>query len=307
MLKKIIFLIFISSCLCTFSHAETEKELFDSGVSFFKQNQYQQAIDKFSKLIELAPNNADAYKNRGVSYMKLNKFDLAIKDFETAKKLFPELKGLYSNLGVAWYYKKEYEKAIENYDIEIEMAPDNYVAFFNRALCLAELDRNEEALDNLIHTLELKPDFYWAICYKADLLAQTGEKIKAIEAYEDAIKVDPENTYAPTKLAKLRQKTEGDEPLAAAKKTPEIKKGTGSEYAVQAGAFLNQANADKLKTKLINNGFDSRVLTLEDSKKRTWYLVRSGNYENQESAQKALLALEKKLGIKPVVRPSGTW
>ena len=302
-MKKIILLILVSLFSYTIIFAETEKEFFDNGVLLFKQGQYQQAIDEFSKLIELAPDNADAYKNRGVSRMKQEKFDLAIQDFEKAKKIFPELKGLYSNLGVAWFYKKEYEKAIENYDIEIEIAPENHVAYFNRALCLAELGRNKEALDDLSQTLILKPDFYLAICYKADLLAQEGENIKAIETYEAAIR----QTYATKKLAELKQKVEEIKNLEQPKRDPEIKKTLNKGYAIQTGAFLSKENASKMKSELFLNGFDSRILVLKSTKGKTWYMVRSGLYPNQAAAQETRSSLMDILEIKSVVRPAGTW
>ena len=308
--KKISFLILTSLLLCTGIFAQTQEEIFDNGVLLFKKGQYQNAIDAFSKLIELAPGHADAYKNRGVSYMKQEKYDLAIKDFQMAKELFPELKGLYSNLGVAWYYKKEYKKAIESYDIEIEMAPENYIAYFNRALCLAELNKDDEAFEDLEKTLNLKPGFYWAICYKADLLAQKGNTAKAIETYKEAIKYDSQNDYAKDKLAKIDKTTNFDAPQ---KKEPTpIKhiKNTNSQnsgYAIQTGAFLNKTNARKMKTKLINMGFDSRVFIIKDSKDKTWYLVRSGNYADKNEAQKDFALLTEKLGIRPVIRPAGGW
>ncbi len=311
-MKKDVFLILLILSFHSIIFAEAEKEILDNGIFFFKQGQYLQAVDAFSKLIELAPDNAAAYKNRGVSYMKQEKFDLAIKDFETAKKLFPELKGLYSNLGVAWYYKKKYEKAIENYDIEIEMTPENHVTYFNRALCLAELDRNTQALDDLSKALNLRPDYYWAICCKADLLAQAGDDIRAIETYEDAIRQDPKNTYATKKLAQLKQKINKQEIFNPIKIVHKNDKHRGSKtldpgYALQTGAFLNRTNADKLKTRLQNNKFDSRILVLKDTRNRTWYLVRSGRYSNQNKAKKAGASLKEKLGIKSMIRPFGTW
>ena len=318
-MKKIILVILLSLSSNSLIFAGTEKELFDNGVLYFKQGHYQQAVDTFSKLIELAPGNADAYKNRGVSRMKQEKFDLAIEDFEKAKELFPELRGLYSNLGVAWYFKKEYEKAIENYDIDIEMVPDNHVAYFNRALCLAELDRNKEALDDLSQALKLKPAFYWAMCYKADLLAHEGEDIKAIETYEAAIKQDPLNSYAIDKLVQLKQKIKEKESLELTQDEPEVKLEVKAEvklevksqlnegYALQTGAFLNQENAITMKTRLINNGLDSRILTLKGVKGRTWYLVRLGNYPDKTAAQKSRLSLKEELGIKSVIRPFGSW
>ncbi|WP_299982837.1 SPOR domain-containing protein [Desulfobacula sp.] len=173
---------------------------------------------------------------------------------------------------MAWYYKKEYEKAIKNYDIEIEMEPENHVAYFNRAFCFAALGKNKEALDDLSKTLNLKPDFHWATRYKADLLAQQEKEDTKPETYKEAVKQDP-----------------------------------GSMYALQAGAYLNQANANNMKTKLVNSGVDSRILILKDSRGRTWYLVRSGSYANQDEARKASLSLKDKAGIDPVIRPAGTW
>ncbi len=306
-MKKIIILTLLSLFCHSYCFAENEKELFDNGVSSFKQGRFQEAVEKFSSLIEIAPGNADAYKNRGVCYMKQEKYDLAIADFEKAKELFPELKGLYSNLGVAWYYKKEYEKAVKNYDIEIEMAPDSYIAHFNRALCLSELKRDKDAIDALNRTLALKPGFYWALCYKGDLLARSGDIANATESYETAIKKDPDSTYAKDKLASLKGKTQEKGALNPKDTAPAVQAGPGGTFSLQAGAFLNLPNADKIKTKLAENGFDADILMLKDSKGRDWYLVRSGSYSSSGEAKKAALAIKEKIGIESAVRPSGDW
>ncbi|MFA5905950.1 MAG: tetratricopeptide repeat protein [Desulfobacula sp.] len=307
-MKKIIVLTFMFLFCHSLCFAETEKELFDNGVLFFKQGQYQEAIDKFSALIDIAPGNADAYKNRGVCYMKLEQFDLAIADFDQAKELFPELKGLYSNLGVAWYYKKEYEKALQNYDIEIGMAPESYIAHFNRALCLSELQRDKEALDELDKTLNLKPGFYWALCYKGDLFARSGDIAKAAESYEAALQKDPDNDYAKDKLASLKGNNKKMATPIPKDTAPAIRTGTGKGMlSLQAGAFLSRPNADKIKNNLAENGFEADILILKDTKERDWYLVRSGNYSSLDEAKKAALAIKEKLGIEPAIRPSGDW
>lgn len=319
-MKKILFVILFLSFFIPTASAESEKEIFDKGVRHFKESRYDLAVEEFTRLIEIAPENADAYKNRGVTYMKQEKFDLAIQDFEKAKALFPELKGLYSNLGVAWYYKKEYEKAIESYNTEIMLEPDHHVAYFNRALCLAELGRNQEALYDLAKTLEIKPDFYWAVCYKADILSQTGEPEKAMQTYKQAIAVSPENDYAKEKLAALKEKTDKQKITVPKEKpkeeTPveaEVSTSKGTETAtngtheIQVGAFLGKENAERMKKKMAAKGFDARILVLEDKKDRTWYLVRSGNFPDKETAAQAAPLLNKEMGIKSVVRPYGSW
>ncbi len=307
-MKKLILPLVIVFLICHLpATAKTGKEFFDNGVRLFKQGQYQKAIDEFSKLIKLDPENADAYKNRGVSYMKQKKFDLAIKDFQKAGEIFPELKGLYSNLGVAWYYKKNYEKAVENYDIAIKMNPDNYVAYFNRALCLAELDRTDQALEDLDKTLELKPDFYWAICYKADLLALAGKKEQAAGLYEKAAGQNPDDRYALDKLNEIRQKT-----TARHQSAPTVSDSAHAPvgkkiYSLQAGAFLHRQNASKMKARLAGHGLEAEILVLKDSRNRTWYLVRSGKFSTRSEAEKAAALMKKKSGDNPVIRPFNSW
>jgi tetratricopeptide (TPR) repeat protein len=304
-LKKVIFLIFLSLIFCNASMAETKKTLFDDGVLLFKKGFYKDSIEKFSKLIELSPDNPEAYKNRGVSLMQLDKLDLAMDDFYWAKCLSPELKGLHGNIGVAWYHKKEYDEAIINYNIELETSPDNHVIYFNRAMCHAESGRDEQALKDLSKTLELKPDFYWAICYKADLFAKKKKFTEAMALYETAVRYDQGNQYAQKKLFLLKEKMkhENNRP-----ENETVKNHTAtSEYAIQAGAFLSRANALKLKAKLTHNGLKPRILNLEDTKGRTWHLVRSGSYTSRQDAEKALVSLENKLSVKPVIRPARNW
>ncbi|WP_457554252.1 SPOR domain-containing protein [Desulfobacula sp.] len=302
-MKKFILFILLFLSFYTILFAETEKELFDNGVLQLKQGHYQQAADEFSKLIQLAPDNADAYKNRGVVRMNQKKYDLAIKDFQTAKKIFPKLHGLYSNLGVAWFYKRDYNKAIKNYNAAIKTDPQNHVAYFNRALCFAELNKNKEAIDDLSKTLALTPDFYLAICYKADLLTQLGETDKAIETYKSAIQY----THATKKLNQLKQKINELENRKLYKKKPGPATVAEKGYALQAGAYLNSKNADIMKKKLSDYGFESRILVLVDKKQRPWYLVRSGIYLDKTKARKSKLSLDKELGIKSVIRPFGIW
>ncbi len=326
-MKKTILFILIFFSFHVFAFASTEQELFDEGVRLFKENQYQQAVDAFTKFIEISPDNAYAYKNRGVSYLKQNKFDLTLEDLDKARMLDPKLTGLYNNLGIVWYSKKEYERAIENYNIEIELSPENHVPYFNKALCLTKINRDEEAIDNLSETIRLKPDFYTAIWYKADLLAKTGKIAEAKKTYIAAIKLEPNNNLAKDKLARLNKitsKTITAEQTAEAEAEAEVmieltaeieaesksQKTTKilSDYAIQAGAFIVHSNAKRMITRLLNSEFDARILNLKSkSTGRAWYMVRSGSYPDRISAKEALNAIKAKLDIELAIAPVGVW
>ena len=205
-MKKILVSVLLAIFLVTLAYAQTEKALFESGVAQMKANKYQEAIETFTRLIGMVPDNPDVYKNRGVAHMKLNQYDEAIADFEKTKEIKPDLKGLYSNLGVAWYYKGEYVQAVKNYNMEIALTPDNYYAYFNRAICRAELQEYDLSLKDVETALGFSPKFYLAMCLKGDILAKTGRYNEARDAYKQAVALDPDHPYAGDQLAELNRK-----------------------------------------------------------------------------------------------------
>ena len=245
--------------------------------------------------------------------MKLKQYDMAIKDFEKAKSISPHLSGIHSNLGVAWYCKKEYEKAIENYSTELNRTPKESFLFFNRALCYTELDQNEKGLEDLSRALELKPDFHLARCFKGDLLMKLKRSGEAQKSYEEALVI----THAKEKIKQLNlarsqaEKTIKERPESNRKPRKEseitVAKLKGS-FTVQVGAFQNKEYAQKTKEKLIQNGYDSRILILKGAKGKTWYLVRVGLFSKPGETKELILSLQEKMRINNAIpRPAGAF
>jgi tetratricopeptide (TPR) repeat protein len=303
-LKKILFVIVLALCCSSTAFPASERELFENGVNFLKQDKNQEAVDSFTALIEMAPQNPNAYKNRGVAHMKLNQYDAAINDFEQVKKILPDLKGLYSNLGVAWYYKKDYTRAIENYDKEISLSPDNHFAYFNRAICRAELKEYGASLKDINKTLELVPKFYLALCLKGDLHTNINQPQKAKQAYEQAILIEPDKVYAEEKLESLIQR---QGPMAETQKESSpastIASTLSENYELQTGAFQVQDNALLMQKKLEKNGYTARILEFKRPQNTTWYLVRTGVYSRPETAESFKEILKNNMGIDAIIRP----
>lgn len=323
-LKKLSFvclpaLLVCSMLLPALLWAETDKQLFDRGVVLLKNEEFKEAVDVFSRLLESASENPDVYKNRGVAYMKLGEYDLAIVDFEKTREIRPDMKGLYSNLGVAWYYKGEYETAIKNYNMEIALTPDNYYAFFNRAICRAELNDVEASLKDVDSALSLSPDFYLAHCLRGDLLARLGKTSMAREAYKKAIEIDSEHQYAKDQLAALAEhaekkpvpvvekpvepspdkETQEQETQKKTAKKPDVTpNATGDKkeaktkivydsYELQAGAYHEQKNALKMEAKLESHEIKVRIREMTRPSGLHWYLVRIGEFKSRASAESA--------------------
>lgn len=63
---------------------------FDQGYSFYESKQYEEAINSFSKAIEIKPDFAEAYGLRGGVYFALGNKEEALSDLEIAAQLFTD-------------------------------------------------------------------------------------------------------------------------------------------------------------------------------------------------------------------------
>lgn len=98
---------------------------------------YQQALEIFTRGLQIHPNSARLYRHRGHRYITLRKFDLAIADFEKAANLIKDSVlqiepdgipnqlniplsntqfNIYYHWGLAHYLKREYSMAVTAYE-----------------------------------------------------------------------------------------------------------------------------------------------------------------------------------------------
>ena len=98
------------------------------------------AIRYYSNVIELNPTGSHftfiAYSNRGHTYGSQGNLEQAIEDYTRAIELEPNSPLAYSNRGVAYYEQGNLEQAIEDCTRAIELNPNNDQAYINRGGCL---------------------------------------------------------------------------------------------------------------------------------------------------------------------------
>ena len=95
-------------------------------------------IEKFTKAIQLNPDDALAYYNRGVTYDELEQYDKAIDDYTKAIELNPDYAAAYFNRGLAYGKSEQYSKAMDDYTKAIELNPDDADAINNRKMLLED-------------------------------------------------------------------------------------------------------------------------------------------------------------------------
>lgn len=87
-------------------------------------NQYQEAVDAYSKALEIDPNNVNVRVDMGTCYRRLGRSDRAIEEFKKAIDIDPNHKYAHMNLGIVLAYDfKKKEEAIKELEQFLKLAP----------------------------------------------------------------------------------------------------------------------------------------------------------------------------------------
>ena len=99
------------------------------GDSFFRQKNYQLAIESYSNAIKLERSFSKAYLGRGIVFNKLQDYDSAQKDFLEAINLGMRNSLIYQLLGDVNFNTKNYQQGITYYELAIKYSEkDEYAA-----------------------------------------------------------------------------------------------------------------------------------------------------------------------------------
>ena len=97
----------------------------DLGNKAFQSGNYEEAVEMFSKAIEVNPNEAVYYSNRSGSYASLKNYDKALEDGTKCVQLRPEWGKAYQRKGLAEFYTGDYDAAISTYEEGLKIEPNN--------------------------------------------------------------------------------------------------------------------------------------------------------------------------------------
>jgi len=125
------------------------KGLILQGNQYFKDKNYSDAMDVYTKVIKLDPKRASAYLMRGGCYYELKNYPQAMNDFNKAIKLDPKYASAYGYRGDCYNMLKNYPQAINDYDKVIGLDPNNAYAYYGKACAYSLMDNQTEACEYL--------------------------------------------------------------------------------------------------------------------------------------------------------------
>lgn len=120
-------------------------ELFHEGQDYFIKGQLQESIETFTKAHDEGYDPVRSYLSRGVAYLKIEEYDKAIDDFSAVITLDPENERGYYYRGITLVDKKDFDHALEDLDHAISINHERATSFLARGLIKSELGREEDA------------------------------------------------------------------------------------------------------------------------------------------------------------------
>lgn len=179
------------------------------GYCYHKLKEYQNAVEDANKGIEIDPRNAVAWNNRGSSKNELNKYEDAIIDLNEAIRLNPQSYTSWSIRGNSKNNLGKYEDAIVDLNEAIRLNPQDDVAWNNRGFAKNSLGKYLDAINDLDETIKLNPNIPQGYKHRAYSNYKLGNLKLSMNDVNKAIELDP-NYKEAIELRDEIQKTIGN-------------------------------------------------------------------------------------------------
>ena len=119
--------------------------LLNTGYAQYEQGIHKEAINTFSQVIALDPNNPEAYFLRAMSYQSIQWTELAIIDLKQAILLNTNYTEAFQQLGYIYLVGQAPDLAIEAFDRAIFLAPELAELYINRGSAQCMLGNRKKA------------------------------------------------------------------------------------------------------------------------------------------------------------------
>jgi len=95
------------------------------GNNLMRAEKFQEALEMYTKAIDLDGANPVFYCNRAASHSKMNNHHFAIEDCQRAIDMDPSYSKAYGRMGLAHSSLEKHKEAVENFKKALELEPDN--------------------------------------------------------------------------------------------------------------------------------------------------------------------------------------
>lgn len=190
---------------CLGSYAQNAKKFYKAGEEFILAQNYKDAVDQFTRAIDLEPDYDKAYLGRAEAYEKMGMLKEASEDYERASTFLEKEETVFYNAGRLYYELEEYDKAVEKLDRAVSLKRTYDQAYGMLSKVLIAQEKYMEALDAANTALTLKETS--ENFYNRGVVNTHIDNLEGAEAdFAKAVQKDRRNIAALIALAELRTK-----------------------------------------------------------------------------------------------------
>jgi Flp pilus assembly protein TadD len=175
----------------------------DLGLVYLQKERTEQALQCFSKAIDLSPGNPIRYESVADLLMAKDRFEDAERYLMRAVKLELAYPALYAQIGKALFAQKKNDKAIEYFQKALKEQPNNTSFLNSLGICMKAMGRLEESINCYNQALKLRPSDTKILFNKVLCLVGMKEWDRARKTCQQILKYDPTFEKARSKAAEI--------------------------------------------------------------------------------------------------------
>ncbi len=161
------------------------------GNAFLELKRYEDALEAYDKAIQIQPNYLEAWNGRGKTLDYLQRYEEAIASFDAVLKIQPNSLQAWNERGNVQIKLQEYSEAIASFDKAVKLQPNDSLAWYRRGIALHNLRRYQEALASYDKAVEYKPDSSETWYQRGNTLINLQKYKEAVESYDKAVQFQP--------------------------------------------------------------------------------------------------------------------
>jgi tetratricopeptide (TPR) repeat protein len=171
--------------------ADYSESHYNLAIILSKKGRAEEAIAHYERAIEARSDDAKAHNNLGLALQSVGRVDEAISHYRQALQIKPDHALAHNNLGLAFVSQGNFESSIRCFHKALEINPNYLNARINLSMALYHQDRFDEALSCYRQVLRIKPESTEALNGIARILAthpvsESRDVVRAIELAERA-------------------------------------------------------------------------------------------------------------------------
>jgi len=184
------------------SHEWDQAEFMASeAFELYEKGQMQEALDKLSEAIELAPDHSQWYFNAALTLDGLEEYEKAIEFYERALQDSPDDVEVLNCLGVNYTRTTQYDLALTTFERIETLDPGFEPGYCNRIITYTEMEQHDKAEQMFYLAQQINPDC--ALCFYniGNSLFTQGRYERAIWCWDRCSELDPSHPQIHFRLA----------------------------------------------------------------------------------------------------------